>query len=87
MGEGPACTRRGWIVNPVVSLSGQWIQPGMVFAAFIPAVLLAAVIFTNHQLTATIINNKDNKLKVGVHVCVVLHESHMGLSAYHVIVT
>jgi anion exchange protein len=65
VGEGPACTRRGWIVNPVVSLSGQWIQPGMVFAAFIPAVLLAAVIFTNHQLTATIINNKDNKLKKG----------------------
>ena len=75
VGAGPNCTRRGWVVNPVVSLSGEWIDPGMVFAAIIPAVLVCVMVFTNHQISDAIVNSKENKLKVLVYVHVYIYLS------------
>ena len=55
---------RGWVINPFgknhVTL---WL------AALLPALLATILIFMDQQITAVIINRKENKLKVnrGIH--------------------
>jgi len=49
------------MVNPVSSKNPWWIA----IAAAIPALLGTILIFMDQQITAVIVNRKDNKLKVG----------------------
>ena len=50
---------RGWIINPFGKN-----PPHMWFAALLPALLATILIFMDQQITAVIINRKENKLKV-----------------------
>ncbi len=50
---------RGWIINPFgKNPIGLW------FAALLPALLATILIFMDQQITAVIVNRKENKLKV-----------------------
>ncbi|CAF3643219.1 unnamed protein product [Rotaria sordida] len=51
---------RGWIINPFGKN-----PPYMWFAAILPALLATILIFMDQQITAVIINRKENKLKKG----------------------
>ena len=51
--------KRGWLVNPIADL--PWWLP---IAAALPAMLATILIFMDQQITAVIVNRKDNKLKV-----------------------
>ena len=50
---------RGWIINPFAKN-----HVGMWFAAIVPALLATILIFMDQQITAVIVNRKENKLKV-----------------------
>lgn len=50
---------RGWIINPFGKNPVY-----MWFAAALPALLATILIFMDQQITAVIINRKENKLKV-----------------------
>jgi len=50
---------RGWIINPFSKN-----PPYMWIAALLPALLATILIFMDQQITAVIINRKENKLKV-----------------------
>lgn len=50
---------RGWIINPFDKNPVH-----MWFAAIIPALLATILIFMDQQITAVIVNRKENKLKV-----------------------
>ncbi|CAF0758464.1 unnamed protein product [Rotaria sordida] len=52
---------RGWIINPFGSNPMY-----MWFAAILPALLATILIFMDQQITAVIINRKENKLKKGL---------------------
>ena len=51
---------RGWVINPFAKN-----PPHMWFAAILPALLATILIFMDQQITAVIVNRKENKLKVG----------------------
>ncbi|CAF3524763.1 unnamed protein product [Rotaria socialis] len=68
---------RGWIINPFGKN-----PPYIWFAAILPALLATILIFMDQQITAVIINRKENKLKKGcgyhldlliVTICIVIN--------------
>ena len=52
--------RTSWLVNPL-DMRWYWI-----FAAILPALLATILIFMDQQITAVIVNRKENKLLVSV---------------------
>ena len=52
---------RGWIINPFGKNPVY-----MYFAALLPALLATILIFMDQQITAVIVNRKENKLKVNL---------------------
>lgn len=55
----PTSTKRtSWLVNPL-DIRWYWI-----FAAILPALLATILIFMDQQITAVIVNRKENKLLV-----------------------
>jgi len=50
--------RTSWLVNPL-DIRWYWI-----FAALLPALLATILIFMDQQITAVIVNRKENKLNV-----------------------
>ncbi|KAL3102970.1 hypothetical protein niasHT_025878 [Heterodera trifolii] len=56
----PTWHGRGWLVHPF-SGNPLWTAP----LAFIPAVLACVLIFMDQQITAVIVNRRENKLKKG----------------------
>lgn len=56
----PTYEGRGWIVNPIHPDNPWWIIPG----AMLPAALATILLFLDQQITAVIVNRKENKLKV-----------------------
>ena len=50
---------RGWIINPF-----RKNPPYMYVAAILPALLATILIFMDQQISAVIVNRKENKLKV-----------------------
>ena len=52
---------RGWVVNPMDTDNPWWLA----LAAGIPALLGTVLVFMDQQITAVIVNRKENKL-VGV---------------------
>ncbi|XP_031624255.1 sodium bicarbonate cotransporter 3 isoform X11 [Contarinia nasturtii] len=55
----PTISTRGWIISPFVNHFWWWI------IAFFPALLGVILIFMDQQITAVIVNRKENKLKKG----------------------
>uniref|UniRef100_A0A3B3SAJ7 Anion exchange protein n=1 Tax=Paramormyrops kingsleyae TaxID=1676925 RepID=A0A3B3SAJ7_9TELE len=56
----PTRSDRGWIVEPF-GKNPWW----MCLASFVPALLVTILIFMDQQITAVIVNRKENKLKKG----------------------
>jgi len=56
----PTRSDRGWFINPVSDKNPWWLA----LAAALPAVLSVILIFLDQQITAVIVNRKENKLKV-----------------------
>lgn len=56
----PTCSSRGWLISPL-GKNPWW----TLLAAAIPALLCTILIFMDQQITAIIINRKENKLKKG----------------------
>ncbi len=56
----PTRAGRGWIVNPFHPANPWWIIP----ATMLPALLATILMFLDQQITAVIVNRKENKLKV-----------------------
>ena len=54
----PTRDDRGWVVNPFENAT-FWIP-----AALVPALLATILIFMDQQITAVIVNRKENLLKV-----------------------
>jgi len=54
----PTSPLRSWLVNPL-DIRWYWI-----FAAVLPALLATILIFMDQQITAVIVNRKENKLLV-----------------------
>ena len=54
----PTRSDRGWVINPFEN-SAFWIP-----AAILPALLATILIFMDQQITAVIVNRKENLLKV-----------------------
>ncbi|XP_053386028.1 electrogenic sodium bicarbonate cotransporter 1-like isoform X2 [Mercenaria mercenaria] len=52
---------RGWFINPISEKNPWWTA----IAAVIPAFLALVLIFMDQQITAVIVNRKENKLKKG----------------------
>ncbi|XP_052812652.1 electrogenic sodium bicarbonate cotransporter 1-like [Mya arenaria] len=52
---------RGWIINPFSPKNPWWTM----IAAAVPALLALVLIFMDQQITAVIVNRKENKLKKG----------------------
>ncbi|CAG5127462.1 unnamed protein product, partial [Candidula unifasciata] len=52
---------RSWVVNPVDSSNPWWLA----LAACLPAILATILIFMDQQITAVIVNRRENKLKKG----------------------
>ncbi|CAL1547649.1 unnamed protein product [Lymnaea stagnalis] len=52
---------RSWFVNPISDKNPFW----LVFAAVLPAMLSVILIFMDQQITAVIVNRKENKLVKG----------------------
>jgi len=59
----PTSSQRGWLVNP---LDIRWFW---IFAALLPALLATILIFMDQQITAVIVNRKENKLVVSLSCC------------------
>ncbi|XP_012941835.1 sodium bicarbonate cotransporter 3 [Aplysia californica] len=57
----PTSDERGWFINPISDKNPFW----LIFAAAIPALLAVILIFMDQQITAVIVNRKENKLKKG----------------------
>ncbi|XP_031628420.1 electroneutral sodium bicarbonate exchanger 1-like [Contarinia nasturtii] len=55
----PTLNTRGWIISPFVNHYRWWL------IAFFPALLGVILIFLDQQITAVIVNRKENKLKKG----------------------
>lgn len=55
----PTLPTRGWIISPFKNPIWCW------FIAFFPALLGVILIFMDQQITAVIVNRKENKLKKG----------------------
>ncbi|RUS81962.1 hypothetical protein EGW08_010277 [Elysia chlorotica] len=53
--------RTSWFINPFSDKNPVW----LIFAAVIPALLAVILIFMDQQITAVIVNRKENKLKKG----------------------
>ncbi|XP_052812134.1 electroneutral sodium bicarbonate exchanger 1-like isoform X2 [Mya arenaria] len=58
----PTRSDRGWWISPVSDKNPWWIA----VAAVVPAILSVILIFLDQQITAVIVNRKENKLKKGV---------------------
>lgn len=58
----PTRSDRGWLINPISDKNPWWLA----LAAALPAVLSVILIFLDQQITAVIVNRKENKLKKGV---------------------
>lgn len=71
----PTWSGRGWIINPIHPDNPWWIIPG----AMLPAALATILLFLDQQITAVIVNRKENKLKVRFResFCHVAHDSSM----------
>lgn len=57
----PTSDKRGWFINPFSDKNPTWV----IFAAVVPALLAVILIFLDQQITAVIVNRKENKLKKG----------------------
>lgn len=57
----PTRPDRGWLVMPF-GKNPWWVY----VASFVPALLVTILIFMDQQISAVIVNRKENKLKVGV---------------------
>ncbi|XP_059157993.1 electroneutral sodium bicarbonate exchanger 1-like isoform X2 [Physella acuta] len=57
----PTRDDRGWFINPISDKNPFW----LIFAAILPALLAVILIFMDQQITAVIVNRKENKLKKG----------------------
>lgn len=57
----PTRPNREWFINPVSDKNPWWVIP----ASIIPALLAVILIFMDQQITAVIVNRKENKLKKG----------------------
>lgn len=55
----PTSSSRGWIISPL-GRNPWWTLP----AAAVPAALCTILVFMDQQITAVIVNRKENKLKV-----------------------
>lgn len=55
----PTLHTRGWIISPFKNPVWSWIM------AILPALLGTILIFMDQQITAVIVNRKENKLKKG----------------------
>lgn len=55
----PTLDGRSWLINPFINDFWWWI------IAFFPALLGVILIFMDQQITAVIVNRKENKLKKG----------------------
>lgn len=55
----PTLENRGWIISPFKNPVHTWIL------AIIPALLGTILVFMDQQITAVIVNRKENKLKKG----------------------
>ena len=53
--------KRGWFINPVPSGMPGWVP----VAAALPALLAVILVFMDQQITALIVNRRENKLKKG----------------------
>ncbi|KAL4222173.1 Sodium bicarbonate cotransporter 3 [Mactra antiquata] len=58
----PTRSDRGWLINPISDKNPWWLA----LAAVVPAILSVILIFLDQQITAVIVNRKENKLKKGV---------------------
>ncbi|XP_060608541.1 electrogenic sodium bicarbonate cotransporter 1-like isoform X2 [Ruditapes philippinarum] len=58
----PTRSDRGWLINPISDKNPWWLA----IAAAVPALLSVILIFLDQQITAVIVNRKENKLKKGV---------------------
>ncbi|XP_033761827.1 sodium bicarbonate cotransporter 3-like isoform X1 [Pecten maximus] len=58
----PTKPGRGWVVNPFSERNPWWLY----IATVVPAILSTILIFLDQQITAVIVNRKENKLKKGV---------------------
>ncbi|XP_021358103.1 electroneutral sodium bicarbonate exchanger 1-like [Mizuhopecten yessoensis] len=52
---------RGWLINPIHPDNPWWLA----IAACVPAALAVILVFMDQQITAVIVNRKENKLKKG----------------------
>ncbi|KAK3791314.1 hypothetical protein RRG08_012501 [Elysia crispata] len=57
----PTNSERDWVVDPIGGSNPWWLM----LAAGIPALLATILIFMDQQITAVIVNRKENKLKKG----------------------
>lgn len=55
----PTISDRGWVISPFKNPLWSW------FIAVFPALLGVILIFMDQQITAVIVNRKENKLKKG----------------------
>lgn len=55
----PTISDRGWIISPFKNAMWSWV------IAFFPALLGVILIFMDQQITAVIVNRKENKLNKG----------------------
>lgn len=55
----PTLSTRGWLISPFINNIWWW------FIAFFPALLGVILIFMDQQITAVIVNRKENKLRKG----------------------
>ncbi|XP_045168202.1 electrogenic sodium bicarbonate cotransporter 1-like isoform X6 [Mercenaria mercenaria] len=58
----PTRSDRGWLINPISDKNPWWLA----IAAAVPALLSVILIFLDQQITAVIVNRKENKLVKGV---------------------
>lgn len=58
----PTRSDRGWLISPLSDRNPWW----LILAAIIPALLAVILIFLDQQITAVIVNRKENKMKKGV---------------------
>ncbi|XP_041365626.1 sodium bicarbonate cotransporter 3-like isoform X2 [Gigantopelta aegis] len=77
---------RGWLIHPFSEKNPWWLY----IAAGVPAIIATILIFMDQQITAVIVNRKENKLKKGkgyhldllVVAALVLAHSFLGLPWY-----
>ncbi|KAL5006033.1 hypothetical protein ScPMuIL_017191 [Solemya velum] len=58
----PTRPDRGWFINPLSERNPWWLT----IASVLPAILATILIYMDQQITAVIVNRKENKLKKGV---------------------